>query len=61
MLEIHQWLGLSLTLGFVLLAIWRWRIFVLARKPGVAYFVFAALIVAALMYQGYLGGKMTMG
>jgi uncharacterized membrane protein len=61
MLETHQWLGIGLMVGFILLAIWRWRIFAFARKPDTAYLVVAALVVAALMYQGYLGGKMTMG
>jgi uncharacterized membrane protein len=57
----HEWLGLTLVGAFVFLAIWRGRIFILAKKPNIAYFVVAALILAALMYQGYLGGKMTMG
>jgi uncharacterized membrane protein len=57
----HQWLGLSLVVGFIFLAIWRGRIFILARKPTIVYFAVAALVLAALMYQGYLGGKMTIG
>ena len=61
LLTIHQWLGTGLVLGFVLLAIWRGWIFILAKKPDIIYFVFAAMVVAALMYQGYLGGKMTLG
>jgi len=60
-LETHEWLGLSLVLAFVFLAIWRGRTFILSRKPGIVYFAIAALILAALMYQGYLGGKMTLG
>ena len=60
-LETHEWLGLSLVLAFVFLAIWRGRTFIFSRKPGIVYFAIAALILAALMYQGYLGGKMTLG
>ena len=61
MLDVHQWLGTSLLFGFLVMAFWRGWIFVGNRKPGVIYFAFAALIIGALMYQGYLGGKMTMG
>lgn len=60
-LAAHQWLGTGLVFGFIVLAAWRGRIFVRGRKPGAAYFAVAAGIVAALMYQGYLGGKMTLG
>ncbi|SRR6266404_3413662 len=60
-LTTHEWLGISLVFAFLFLAIWRGRIFILARKPGIIYFVFAAIVIAALMFQGYLGGKMTMG
>jgi uncharacterized membrane protein len=60
-LRTHELLGIGLVIGFLTLAIWRGRIFRLAQKPGVVYFVVAAIIIAALMYQGYIGGKMTLG
>lgn len=60
-LTTHEWLGISLVFGFLSLAFWRGRLFRRARKPGVVYFVVAAIIIAALMYQGYIGGKMTLG
>lgn len=60
-LTIHEWLGISLVIGFLSLTIWRARIFMLAKKPGIIYFVFAVLVIGALMYQGYLGGRMTLG
>ena len=60
-LAIHQWLGTGLVFGFIVLAVWRGRIFVRGRKPSAAYLAVAAGIVAALMYQGYIGGKMTLG
>ena len=61
MLDVHQWLGTGLFVGFLIMALWRGWLFVRERKPGIIYFAAAAAIVAALMYQGYLGGKMTMG
>ena len=60
-MTVHRWLGISLVLGFLFMAIWRGRIFILARKPGIIYFAAAAVVIAALMYQGYLGGNMTLG
>ena len=60
-LSTHRWLGLGLVFAFVILAVVRGRHFVLGRKPGVIYFAVAAVILAALMYQGYIGGKMTLG
>ena len=60
-LTTHEWLGISLMFGFLFLAIWRGRIFMLAKKPGIIYLAFAAIVVVVLMYQGYLGGEMTLG
>lgn len=60
-MEIHQWLGIGLVTGFLLMAIWRGWIFIQAGKPGINYFTFATIVLAALAYQGYLGGKMTLG
>ena len=60
-MTIHEWLGTSLVICFLILAVWRGRIFMLNRKPGLKYLAFAVCTVAALMYQGYLGGKMTLG
>ena len=60
-LTTHQWLGFSLVIGFLFLAVWRGRIYLLDKKPGIIYFAVAFLILTALMYQGYLGGKMTLG
>lgn len=58
---IHQWLGTFLSVGFLVLAVWRGRLFMADEKPNIIYFVVAALVVAALMYQGSLGGKMAFG
>ena len=61
LISTHKWLGLSLVIGFTTLAIWRGKLFILSRAPGIGYFLAAAIVIAALMYQGYLGGKMTLG
>ena len=60
-LTIHEWFGLTLALAFPVLAIWRGRTFALSQKPGISYLLFAVLVLVALMYQGFLGGKMTLG
>src|SRR5262245_39222137 len=56
LMSTHKWLGLSLVGAFTAMAIWRGRLFILSRAPGVIYYAVAALVIAALMYQGYLGG-----
>jgi uncharacterized membrane protein len=58
---VHQWLGTSLVLIFIVLAVWRWRIYKQNAVPGIGYMVFAALSVLALIYQGSLGGLMVFG
>lgn len=58
---IHQWLGISLAAAFIILAGWRWTLYSRSQSPGVPYFLLAALVAAALMYQGHLGGSMAFG
>ncbi len=57
----HQWLGISLAIFFVGLALWRWKIHALDETPGLPYLVSASVIVSALVYQGALGGRMAFG
>ena len=61
MIVVHQWLGISLALAFVVLAIWRWSIQKREQTPGAAYLLFNAITVLALVYQGSLGGAMVFG
>lgn len=58
---IHQWLGSLCIVLFLILAIWRGRFFFAEREPSYAYLLFAFVVVAALAYQGNLGGKMVFG
>ena len=60
-LATHQWLGIVLAVCFAALAVWRGRTFMLRRTPGIAYLVTVGITTGVLFYQGYLGGKMTMG
>lgn len=60
-LFIHQWLGFSLTVSFILLASWRGTLYARDKSPGVLYFAFALLITVLLIYQGHLGGSMSFG
>ena len=55
-LAIHKWLGSSLTVLLVGLALWRWWIFKRDRCPSMFYLLVALAAVAALIYQGHLGG-----
>lgn len=60
-LTVHTWLGFFLAIAFAGLAVWRQRIFAESDKPGVGYLLIVSLVVCALMYQGFLGGQMTLG
>jgi len=58
---IHQWLGISLAASFLLLALWRWRIYSKGNQPGVVYLGTVLIVLAALVVQGHLGGIMSFG
>lgn len=58
---LHQLIGISLAVAFIALAIWRGRIHVRDESPGALYFLLGFLVLAALIYQGDLGGSMVFG
>ena len=60
-IAVHEWLGTSLAVIFILLAIWRWRPQNRNIAPGIVYLVITAIVVLALIYQGSLGGLMVFG
>lgn len=60
-IAVHEWLGTSLALVFIVLAVWRWRLYRKNAVPTLAYLVFAVVAVLALVYQGSLGGAMVFG
>lgn len=60
-ITVHEWLGTSLALIFILLAIWRWSIQKKNAVPGISYMVVVAIVALALVYQGSLGGLMVFG
>jgi plastocyanin/uncharacterized membrane protein len=61
LIAVHQWLGTSLALVFIVLAVWRWRIYRRNAAPTFGYLAFALVAVLALVYQGSLGGAMVFG
>jgi len=61
LIAVHQWLGTSLALVFIVLAVWRWRLYRKNAVPTLAYLVLALVAVLALVYQGSLGGAMVFG
>ena len=59
-MAVHQWLGTALALVFIGLVFWRWRIH--RRPDGMPsglYLICTAIVVAALVVQGHLGGSMS--
>ncbi len=61
LIVVHQWLGTSLALVFIVLAVWRWRLYRQNAVPTLTYLAFAVVAVLALVYQGSLGGAMVFG
>lgn len=61
LVQVHQWLGLSILLVLVPRVIWRGRFMVREQIPTPSYFLLALVLVIALMLQGNLGGRMIFG
>jgi len=61
LIAVHQWLGTSAAVAFILLAVWRWRIQQRQVPPTAAYLTCSVILVLALVYQGSLGGSMVFG
>jgi len=60
-ISLHQWIGISQAVAFIGLAIWRGAIHLRDEKPRALYFLLAFATVAALIYEGNLGGSMVFG
>ncbi|MBU6408942.1 MAG: DUF2231 domain-containing protein [Verrucomicrobia bacterium] len=60
-MTIHKWLGSSLAV--LLFGLFAWRLNLHRKKqwPTAAYFVVGLIFVAALAYQGHLGGDQVFG
>ena len=56
-MTIHKWLGTSLAVLLVGFVVWRWWFFKHDRRPNIAYLLVALAVVAAVVYQGHLGGE----
>jgi len=56
-MTIHKWLGSGLALLLFGLFAWRWNLHRRQQWPTTAYFVAGVIFVAALAYQGHLGGQ----
>jgi uncharacterized membrane protein len=61
MLRTHQWLGITMAVVLLVLALWRGGFVRREQAPSVAYLAVAFIAVVALAYQGSLGGAMLFG
>jgi plastocyanin/uncharacterized membrane protein len=61
LITVHQWLGTTAVVLFLVLAVWRWNIQKRGVPPSTAYLACALIAVLALVYQGSLGGAMVFG
>ncbi len=55
-MTIHMWLGTSLVVVYILLAIWRWRIYRRNNQPSNVYLAILFVVFAAVLLQAKLGG-----
>ena len=56
-MTIHKWLGSALAMLLLAVFAWRWHFYRRQQWPSWAYFLLAGGFVAALAYQGHLGGE----
>jgi len=56
-MTIHKWLGTGLAALLFVLFAWRWKLHRQARWATISYLVVGVIFVAALVYQGHLGGE----
>lgn len=56
-MTIHKWLGTGLAVLLFVLFAWRWKLRRQARWATMPYVLFGIIFVAALAYQGHLGGQ----
>ena len=55
-MTIHKWLGTGLAALLFVLFAWRWKLRRQAKWASVPYLLLGVIFVAALAYQGHLGG-----
>jgi uncharacterized membrane protein len=56
-MAIHFWLGNTLAVVIIALAVWRWRQYAKARPASVLYLICTFITLAALAVQGHIGGS----
>jgi uncharacterized membrane protein len=55
-MTIHKWLGTGLAILLFILLVWRWKLRRQGQRASVPYLILGVVFVAALVYQGHLGG-----
>ncbi len=57
LMAIHFWMGNSLAIVIISLAIWRWRMYAKSKPASALYLIFTSVTLAALAVQGHIGGS----
>jgi len=60
-MTIHKWLGTGIAVLLFGLFAWRWHFQKKQQWPSWAYLILGAIFIAALAYQGHLGGEQVFG
>jgi uncharacterized membrane protein len=60
-LPIHAWIGTAAAAILILVAVWRGSMYHRDQRPGPAYIVLGAILLAVVGVQGELGGSMAYG
>lgn len=58
---IHKWLGTGFAVVLIFLMLWRGHFHRKARWPNIVYLLVMLMALAALIYQGRLGGDQSFG
>ncbi|MBL8879206.1 MAG: DUF2231 domain-containing protein [Phycisphaerales bacterium] len=58
-MPVHKWVGLSLAIALIPLAVWRGRLHILGKEPSLRFLIVATAVLAVMVVQGHLGATMS--
>lgn len=58
-MPVHKWMGLSLAIALVPLAVWRGRLHKRGKDPSLRFLIVASVVLAGMVMQGHFGATMS--